>query len=71
LIRFFFLATDETTTEPLEIDLTARHKKSNNGDDETNASEKQTLKIEEVFTSSTRQSGIEFHCTKNHLNITL
>jgi hypothetical protein len=48
----FFLASDET-----EIDSILINRNLNTNQQKINASEKQTLKIEEVFTSSTRQSG--------------
>lgn len=49
---FFFLATNEEETDP----MSSNHH-SNRIQRRTQPSEKQTLKIEEVFTSSTRHSG--------------
>jgi hypothetical protein len=48
----FFLGLDETENDSI---LTNRNLNANQL--KRNPSEKQTLKIEEVFTSSTRQSG--------------
>jgi hypothetical protein len=49
----FILALDETKIESSDNDSVLPNQNSNT----IQASEKQTLKIEEVFTSSTRQSG--------------
>jgi hypothetical protein len=53
----FILVTDDPTTESSEIDLGSPTRRYNAKRYQSHASEKQTLKIEEVFTSSTRHSG--------------
>jgi len=55
----FFLGLDETENDSI---LTNRNLNANQ--QKINPSEKQTLKIEEVFTSSTRQSGT----SKSHIS---